>query len=169
MKKFAMFVCLFSLTIFLSTNVYAYNQNSGKVKGPEALADNKYHDSPVYALSSAFAPLTGEEVGVIFSSPGWLRNGVCVPSNNRELLIYLMEEDQWPNEDDKVKKYVGTFEGLQLKEIDYINFADPSSNGNIEAYGDKQGEFYLTQYMSQVSGDKTTTNGELYYFDIRVN
>lgn len=171
MKKSVFLVGFLIVSMFLSSKVYAYNQNSGYHAGPEAYADGKYYTSSVYSLSSANAPITGSETAVYFKSLGWLRKDVCVADYNdeRELTIYLMEQDSWPDSDDSVKKYVGSFYGWNLQSIKYKGYANSSSNGNLESAGDQTGEFYIKHKMNYLTGDKTTTNGELYYFDIRVD
>ena len=170
MKKITLCLGIFALITFLTSTVYAYNQNSGYHSSPEAYAgQTKY--GPKYSLSSAYAPITGAETAVYFKSLGTLRDTVCVrdTTGQRYMNIYLLEDDVVPNEDEKVKFYQGSFEDWQLSSIVYKGYGATSSSGNIESSSDATGEFYISMYLSYMSGDKTTTNGTMFSYDIRVD
>lgn len=167
MKKIVISLGIIATMMIAFTTAYAYNQNTGYVLGPEAYSGQTTTGS-VYSLKSAYAPVTGAETAVYYTNLGYLRSGVCVSSNSRELDITLMEDDA-TNDDDEVKLYRGTFNGLTLKSIVYRGYATTSSSGNIESASDDTAEFYIKMKLDYITGDKTTTNGPMFSYDIRLD
>lgn len=145
-------------------SVSAFNSNSGYREGPGAYA-GAWSQGETFALKTAYTPVTGTEVSTYFKNYGWLRDGVCVESNTRELTVELWEED-YLNDDDHVKTYRGSFQRRQLTEIHALPVV---MSGNIEADNDPTAELYIKLHISYVQGDKTTTNGGLFMYDIRVD
>ena len=167
MKKIVISLGIIATIMIAFTTAYAYNQNTGYVLGPEAYSGQTTTGS-VYALKSAYAPVTGAETAVYFKNLGTLRDGVAVANNSRKMYISLMEDDMSPNADDEVRQYLGYFEGLQLTKIEALGVI-PGAEGNIESASDDTAELYIKMTLSHVSGDKTTTNGPMFYYDIRLN
>lgn len=167
MKKIVICLGIFAMLLLVTSNVYAYNQVTGWQKGPEAIAGQKTSGKMFY-LTSKSAPLKGSESYVFFDKLGYLREGVAKPITGREIIIYLMEDDADPNADDFVKRYIGTFKGLDLDTIK-LDEEYTAGLGNIDSANDATGELYITAALDKITGDKTTTNGAVFDYEIRVD
>lgn len=148
----------------LSTNAAVFGPY---VKGPEAYA-GKTTQSAVYSVkSSTYSSITGSRTHTKFDDLGWLRGEVCLPDSNRKLDIILFEDDvAADNADERVKSYQGVFTGNRLTTI-----KEPIviTSGNIDSAGDNGVELYLSMTLSYIYGDKSSTNGELFYFQFFVD
>ena len=162
MKKIATLLGFFAITMSMAVTVYAYT-STGSQKGPEAYSGVTTRSS-TYNLTTTAQTVKGSATGVYFTNLGWLRN-ISVPSSSRHAYIYLMEED-FTGGDDQAKFYDGTFSGRNLTNIIVHTV---NNSGDIEAAGDNRGEFYLTLELSPIAGDVAGSNGEIFYFEIRLN
>ena len=165
MKKIVIVLGIISAFLLTTTTVLAYNQHTGYFIGPEAQI-NQTHESAVYSLSSAKAPITGAECEVWYNSFGWLHDNM-VSWDDRTATVMLMEQDgSFGGGDDQVKQYTVEFTGLHM---DNVFVADTINEGNIESSGDAKAELYLTLRLHTTSGDSEDSNGAIFYSDIRVN
>lgn len=167
MKK--LLYCLGLLAVFsmFIPTAYAYYQHSGYKNSAEIVTGKTYTTS-TYNLYVSSKPVTARKVGVTFYYFGWLREGVAVASNSRNLNATLMEEDA-TNSDDYVKYYVGTFNGRNLKEVHIDHYATVSEDTNIEDASDDRAELYMKYSVTKISGDTTGSNGTLFSYDFRTS
>lgn len=164
MKKLIVSLGILAIISSFSSFAYAENSSTGTKHSEEIIAGATI-DTPTYSLKSAKAPVKGTEASVIFSNTGDLRSNVCVKTNDRKITITLYEDDAEPNADDKVKQYVAGFEGYHMK-----NEYDKKviNSGNIDSADDDTAELYLQTLLQFVQGDKRSSNGTMYNYNILV-
>lgn len=149
------------VTMFVGTISVSSMNYTGYYKGPDAYS-GQWKSSDVYSLNtSTYASVRGDRTHLEVIELGWLRKGVCVEDNNRHISINMYEDDVAPNEDEYVKYYRGDFEGLNLVDV---YRCDIKTSGNIDSATDNTVELYIDMYLFPSNGDKSSTNGELFYF-----
>lgn len=154
-----------AIALFLGA---AITVNAGTIygkTGPEAYA-GKVTKSAVYKMISDFDNVTVGRVNVTFNNRGSLRKGVCVEDNTRTIVVELMDEDGiGGGGDDLLKKYTWSFNGLQMTSVTIAGY---NENQLVDAKNDNTAELYLRQTLDYRKGDKQTTNGPMYTFDLTV-
>lgn len=163
LKKYFILSAVFSVLV---GTVAAFAASTGSLVGPDVYSGT-ISQSSVYKLTSAnYSSIVGTRAHFGITVYGWLRDSVCVPNDNRTVKIRLYEDDPAPNEDELVKTYTGRFTGNQLVSYELTTI---HKTGNIDSAGDRTVELYVTNELKQVTGDRSGTNGELYYFTLSVD
>ena len=133
--------------------------------GPDVFSGRKVTSAIERISSVDYNTIVGRRTyfyGVVL---GNLRESVC-KVGPRTATFELFEDDVHPNEDELVKIYKGSFDGLQLQSIvlDRLN-----ADHNIDSSGDPEVELYHTTFVSEVSGDRGDTNGPLITYQYAVD
>lgn len=153
-----------------SISAFAYNTHTGWVLSPVfplGVAKHSYE----YNLASAYKTVVVEHAGVIFEG-GWLPSGMI--QEPHDFQIYLVDSD-YGNDDDKLKEYLGEFDGGTLTKI-VLNKVNYPLDEAIDSTGDGQAELYIEGTLSRrlslydyYKEDPYTGPGEeMFTFDIQV-
>lgn len=159
---------LFSLLAVISTafitNVSA--ASSSGVQPAPSLTPGSVINTTVYNLTTTKSnqSVTGPDTSVIFSGYTALPNTLAGTDNGRKMIVTLMEEDQYPNEDDKVKTYTWTFKNRIMDSVT----VQTNDYGNIDSAGDPTVELYLSILLQKMPGDSTAATGRLFWYNISV-
>ena len=164
-KKIIVSLLLVGACFALIPSVFARNYTQ-TARGPEAYS-GKTTTSDIMSLSTSnYNYVRGDRTFFIITSNGWLREGVCVASDNRTATVNLYEDDVYPNSDELVKTYKLTFKGRDLSGA--TRTSTPTMTA-IDSGDDPTVELYHTLYVSPIAGDTAATNGELYIFQYAVD
>jgi len=160
-RKLSLLVAILSIAFTLDVSAAT---TSGVQPGP-GLTPGTFTATPAYALTTTKSnkTVTGPDTSVIFSGYSILPKGL-MDNNNRKMTVILMEEDQYPNEDDKVKTYVWTFQNKIMKNVTITT----NDYGNIDSAGDPTVELYLNTYLEAVDGDSIINTGRIFWYEIKV-
>lgn len=166
MKKIMLAVVALTLMLISSSQVSAltYSQN---LKGPEVYSGATVQSAITSITTPTYSSVRGDRTYLYITSFGWLRSNVCVANNNRKVYISMYEDDVYPNEDELVKTYKFGFDGLQMKNA--VESIVTNNSGNIDSSGDPTAELYITVKLDAIAGDRSSTNGELFYYQYAVD
>lgn len=146
------FVFMSNITSFAYAEQYAH-------PAPDGIAGQWIEDDLKVDMSVSSSPAYPDMVFFRYK-PSTLRSlpTTFASNDNREIYIYLMEDDIG-NNDDYVKYYTGSFYGRTINKIEY-KYACTSAS--IEAtYGV---ELYIKQNVSTATGDASTAYTSLFSF-----
>lgn len=148
-KKLVILMGVFAASLVLNAAPVMAGGMNYSLSSPTLTTDSTTATDMIECKTAA-KTVTGSNTWTKFGSYGSLSSKFG--SGSREMEIVLMELDQKPNADDKVKKYKASFSGRVLTSIsrDYIY-----SNGSIDSSGDQIAELYLSIKIDAISGDKT--------------
>lgn len=166
MKKIMTSMAAIALMLIGSSQVSAltYSQN---MKGPEVYSGSTVQSSITSITTPTYSSVRGDRTYFYITSAGWLRSNVCVANNSRKVYVKMYEDDVYPNEDELVKTYKFGFDGLQMKSA--VENIDIHNSGNIDSSGDSTAELYITVSLDAIAGDRSSTNGELFYYQYAVD
>lgn len=129
---------------------YAYEQRLNNYKDVVSSTVGSWSSKPKYnRLQTGLDTAYGYATYVEFTTGNTLGQNFETNSD-REVLIYLMEEDD-KNDDDIVRSYRGKYTGRTL--VDIVSNGLKMS-GKIEAAGDKAAEFYIIYRVDMMPKDK---------------
>ena len=157
MKKIICMILIGVVCLFISDNVSA--TCTSKITGQKLKAQVKFTGSS-YQLMSAQNTATGENAKIYLYDFSALSTSF-VAWNQRYLYISLMEEDIIFNENDEVKRYKGSFNGLLLVDV---TRTDTLIEGNIEDVNDSISELYITAFLKKHQNDSTSASSKIFNY-----
>ncbi len=150
------------LMLFSATKVDAlYNDSTGWLNGP-SLSPGSNTATGIYEIKCYHNAIKANDVRV------YLTNIKPIPdryiySDNRDMWITVLEDDQYPNEDEQVSLYKWKFKGRTLDSAEVVY----TEQGNLDSADDNTVEIYLHFLMTKITGDPTTPTGK--FFDYKIN
>lgn len=157
LMKILVISCCFVLSVIVINA-----SESGFKRGPTLKLDIAVN-GPVHELTSSSGTALVSNSGIYFSELGFLEDGYAkLP---RDFPIWLYDEDEALNPDDKLKTYEGMFnyDYTTLHSIDYIG---TNSSDVIDSEGDNTAELYIKARLMSVAGDSNKLTTELFYYNL---
>lgn len=162
MKKILIMFAVGTLILLFSIGrVNASGSCTALLDGPQLKAGVERSTSK-YSLMSEYNTATGSRAKTYFSNYNSLSNSF-VSWNSRKLTVVLMEDDGPFNANDKVKTYIGTFNGKTLSEM---SLKTTHISGNIESTNDSISELYITAKISKHDNDPSTYSRGIFDYQL---
>ena len=110
-----LFSLLTVITTAFITNVSAVSSSTMQLA--QSLTPDSVINTTVYNLTTTKSNSVTRPDTSVISGYTALPNTITDTDNGRKMIVTLMEEDQYPNEDDKVKAYTWTSLEIQLLQL----------------------------------------------------
>ncbi|MDD2435563.1 MAG: hypothetical protein PHO63_04840 [Bacilli bacterium] len=159
MKKNVLFLCLFAFGLLFVGAQQVNATCSGGLQAPQIAQVVATNKGLTTSLTTTASACKGSNTAVWFSNFGTLPNWYQ-PSSGTIVHGHLWEDDPVGNPDERVKYYIGWFEGRVLTDF---WLQETYITGNIDSEGDQTCELYMTFFISGTYGDPPIPQGLFYY------
>lgn len=125
-------ICLIFLVPFgeVEARECAYN-----IPSPNIYYNGSWAYGPIYSLKTSASSCLAENMSVYFNDEA----GYYFSTFKFTIEAYLMEDDEFPNEDDKAKLYYGLNTGYDVMKWNL----EHEYSGNLDSAGDQTCELYM--------------------------